>query len=87
MGVHVDPVLNGESVMSVQKEGKDMSGGVGSLGQLLPNGLTVPGKGVAGPGQMKNGSGGMNGTQTGAALANGHRYVKRRHSLRNCLVQ
>ena len=76
MGVHVDPVLNGESVMSVQtqKEGKDLSGGgVGGLGQLLPNGLTVPGKGIAGPGQMKNGSGGMNGTQTGAALANGHR--------------
>jgi len=77
MGVHVDPVVNGESVMSgiqTQKEGKDMSG-VGGLGQLLPNGLTVPsGKGLAGSGgQMKNGSGGMNGTQTGAALANGHR--------------
>ena len=82
MGVHVDPVVNGESVMSgiqTQKEGKDMSG-VGGLGQLLPNGLTVPaGKGIAGSGgQMKNGSGGMNGTQTGAALANGHRcaYAK-----------
>ena len=58
--------------VQTQKERKDLSG-VGGLGQLLPNGLTVPGKGIAGPGQMKNGSGGMNGTQTGAALANGHR--------------